>query len=63
LSFQSGANLVWLHAVLVEKADDDSLVILHLWLKNLNVHRFQKLFASSFSMWKIEFDITSKILW
>jgi hypothetical protein len=63
LRFQSGVNLVSLPVFLVEKADNDSLPMIHRWLKNLNVHWFQKkLFASSLSMWKIEFNTTCKIL-
>jgi hypothetical protein len=38
-------NLVKLHAFVVEKMDDDSLVILHRWLKFLSVHQFQKTFC------------------
>jgi hypothetical protein len=33
---------VGLHIFIVEKADDDSLVIFNRWLKNLHVHRFPK---------------------
>jgi hypothetical protein len=62
LRYQSRVNLVGFHAFLVEKADDKSPARLHLCLKNLNEHQFQKLFGPSLSMRKIEFDITYKIL-
>jgi hypothetical protein len=40
LHFMSDLNLVRLHIFIVEKTDDDSLVIFYRWLQILDVNQF-----------------------
>jgi hypothetical protein len=56
-------NLVRVHAFFVEKADDNSLIMLHSWSKNYTFTGSKRIISPSLSIREMVFDIPCRILW